>query len=253
VEEPNGHLFLRLESEKNMTGMRLLPEIDEKKCNFCGECARICEFKALTVLPDQVLLFEEMCHSCGACAYFCPMEAIREAESPMGIIRYGQILPERIDFIEGRLNVGEMMASPLIRQVKKMLHPDRINILDAPPGTACPMIETVRDADFSLLVTEPTPFGLHDLKLAVKVLRNLGIPFAVIINKALENSDLIESYCRQEGIPIPIRIPFSRKLAEGYSRGEPAVHIFPELKKQFDFLMIKIHDILNEQVEANVR
>ncbi|MBN2365344.1 MAG: (4Fe-4S)-binding protein [Calditrichaeota bacterium] len=251
VEEPNGCLFLNRSSESMKTAYRLLPEIDFKKCDFCGVCASVCEFNALSVLPDQVLLFDELCHSCGACSYFCPKKAIRETEAPIGTIRYGRVLPEEIAYIEGRLNVGEMMAGPLIDQVKKSLNPENINILDAPPGTACSMVEIARDADYCLLVTEPTPFGLHDLKLAVKVLRILRRPFSVIINKALETSNLIEHYCEQERIPVSLRIPYSRELAEGYSRGKPAVHIFPEMKKQFHALIIRIKNSIEKPVTEN--
>jgi MinD superfamily P-loop ATPase len=240
VEEPDGSLFLNPIVKQTKVAVRLLPEINYQKCNFCSRCVEICQFHALAVLPGKVLLFEEMCHSCGACAYGCPEGAIREREQPMGNVRSGYVLPEGRDFVEGRLNIGEMMAYPLIRQVKATAKLQKINILDAPPGTSCSMVETVRDADYCLLVTEPTPFGLHDLKLAVKVLRILQRPFAVIENKAMDQNDLISNYCRAEGIPVLLRIPFNRKLAEAYSRGEPAVRVFPQLKQQFTLLYDRI-------------
>jgi MinD superfamily P-loop ATPase len=240
VEEPDGHLFLNPIVEQTEVAIRLLPEINYQKCNFCGRCAEICQFHALAVLPGKVLLFEEMCHSCGVCAYYCPEGAIREKEQPMGNIRTGYVSPEGSGFVEGCLNIGEMMASPLIRQVKATAQPQKINILDAPPGTSCSMVETVRDADYCLLVTEPTPFGMHDLKLAVKVLRILQCPFAVVENKAMDQNDLIGNYCHAEGIPVLLRIPFDRKLAEAYSRGEPAVRIFLQLKQEFLLLYNRI-------------
>ncbi len=240
VEEPDGHLFLRPVVEQTKTASRLLPEINYEKCNFCGRCSEICQFHALTVLPGQVILFEEMCHSCGVCAYYCPLGAIREKEQPMGIIRNGYVSPDGSGFLEGRLNIGEMMAGPLIQQVKAMADPKKINILDAPPGTACSMVEVVRGADYCLLVTEPTPFGLHDLKLAVNVLRVMQCPFAVVENKAMEHNDLIVQFCQTEKIPLLMKIPFDRRLAEAYSRGEPAVRIFPHLKREFRLLFRKI-------------
>ncbi len=248
VEEPNGYLFLNHSSEAAIPVYRLIPEINYEKCDFCGSCASICEFNALTVLPDQILLFEEMCHSCGSCSYFCPRNAITEKESPVGIIRRSRVLPEGMDFIEGRLNIGEMTATPLLGQLKKMLNPEKINILDAPPGTACSMVEVVRDADYCILVTEPTPFGLHDLKLAVKVVRILGKPFSVLINKAMDNSTLIDRYCRQEKIPVVLHIPYSMELAKGYSQGKPAVHVLPELKSQLNSILIRIKNTLDKPV-----
>lgn len=240
VEEPDGHLFLDPIIKHTKVAVRLLPEIDYQRCNFCGRCAEICQFHALAMLPEKVLLFEEMCHSCGACAYCCPQSAIWEEEHAMGIIRSGYVSPEGNGFVEGRLNIGEMMASPLIRQVKALTQAHKVNILDAPPGTTCSMVEVVRDADYCLLVTEPTPFGLHDLKLAVKVLRILQRPFAVLENKAIQKNDLISNYCRIERIPLLLRIPFDRKLAEAYSRGEPAVRVFPHLKQEFLLLFNRI-------------
>ena len=240
VEEPNGHLFLNPLIEQTDTVSRLLPEIDYKKCNFCGECARVCEYNAITVLPNQVLVFDEMCHSCGACAYFCPENAIKEVGKPMGILRTGKVEPEAIDFVEGCLTIGELMASPLILKVKEQIKPDKINILDAPPGTACSMVETVRDADYCLLVTEPTPFGLNDLKLAVDVMRIVGLPFGVFINKSRQDSNIIEKYCERESIPILMKLPFDRRLAEAYSEGKPAVRVFPEMKQRFQDLFNNI-------------
>ena len=244
VEEPDGHLFLKPVIEHKKTAFRLLPEIDYHKCTFCGQCAEICQYHALIVMPKQVLLFAEMCHSCGACAYFCPEGAIQEKKKPLGILRSGYVTPEGTEFVEGCLNIGEMMPGPLIRQVKEMMVPERINILDAPPGTACPMVETVKNTDYCLLVTEPTPFGLHDLKLTVKVLQILQLPFGVLENKAMPQNDLIDKYCQDEGIPVLLRVPYDRQLAEAYSRGEPAVRVFPEMKQKFQKLFSRVENIL---------
>lgn len=233
VEEPNGHLFLNpiILDEKVIS--RKIPEIDYNRCNFCGVCAKTCEFHAISVLPKMVLVFDELCHSCGACSYFCPEKAIVEVDKSLGLLRTGEILPEKKIFYEGRLNIGEMMASPLIADLKQICHPDKINIVDAPAGTSCSMVESVRESDYCILVTEPTPFGLHDLKLSVEVLQFLDIPFGVVINKSQKESDIIEDYCSETETPVLLKLPFDRRLAEAYSRGEPAVKVFPELKKQF--------------------
>jgi MinD superfamily P-loop ATPase len=240
VEEPNGHLFLNpiILDEKVIS--RKIPEIDYNRCNFCGVCARTCEFHAISVLPKMVLVFDELCHSCGACSYFCPEKAIVEVDKPLGLLRTGEILPEKKSFYEGRLNIGEMMASPLIAELKQICHPNKINIVDAPAGTSCSMVESVRDADYCILVAEPTPFGLHDLKLSVEVLQFLEIPFGVVINKSQKESDMIEDYCSETEIPVLLKLPFDRRLAEAYSRGEPAVKLFPDLKNRFNELYEKI-------------
>ena len=240
VEEPNGHLFLNpmIHDEKIIS--RKIPEIDYDRCNFCGVCARTCEFHAISVLPKMVLVFGELCHSCGACAYFCPEKAIVEVDKPLGILRTGEILPEKKSFYEGRLNIGEMMASPLIAKLKQICHPDKINIVDAPPGTSCSMVESVSKTDYCILVTEPTPFGLHDLKLSIEVLQFLEIHFGVVINKSQKESDLIEDYCSETEIPVLLKLPFDRRLAEAYSQGEPAVKLFPDLKNRFNELYEKI-------------
>jgi MinD superfamily P-loop ATPase len=240
VEEPNGHLFLNPTILVEKVISRKIPEINYDRCNFCGVCTQTCEFHAISVLPKMVLVFDELCHSCGACAHFCPEKAIVEVDKPLGLLRTGEILPEKKSFYEGRLNIGEMMASPLIAKIKQICHPNKINIVDAPPGTSCSMVESVRYTDYCILVTEPTPFGLHDLKLSVEVLQFLEIPFGVVINKSQKESDIIEEYCAGTRIPVLLKLPFDRRLAEAYSRGEPAVKVFPELKNQFVDLYEKI-------------
>jgi MinD superfamily P-loop ATPase len=249
VEEPNGHLFLNPVIEVTETVFRLIPEIDTQKCTYCGECACICEYNALMVLKNHIMVFKEMCHSCGVCAHFCPENAMQEIKYPIGILQKGKIKPSNNLFFGGSLNIGEMMAGPLISAVKKQAQKDKLNILDAPPGTACSMVETIRDADFCLLVTEPTPFGLHDLKLAVNVVRIVGIPFAVVINKFQKDRKLINEYCKTENIPVFMELPFDRRLAEAYSVGQPAVKIFPELVDQFRDLITKIK-VLHENFGA---
>ncbi|NLH48988.1 MAG: 4Fe-4S binding protein [Myxococcales bacterium] len=230
VEEPNGHLFLlpHLEDKEEITVP--VPRVDHSRCTFCGKCREVCRFNAIAVLPQSVMIFDELCHGCGGCALVCPEKAIREQPRPIGTIENGRA--GRIAFVEGTLKVGEAMSPPLIRAVKQRLPKGGRCVIDAPPGTSCPMIAAVRDADVCLLVTEPTPFGLNDLKLAVETLRALGRWFAVVINRDGIGDHRVEDYCRAEGISIAARIPESRAIAEAYSRGRIAVDAVPEIAPQ---------------------
>jgi MinD superfamily P-loop ATPase len=186
-----------------------------------------------------------MCHSCGVCNYFCPEKAIYEIDEPIGSCRLGVVKPEYVEFVGGSLAIGEMSAVPLITHVKGHTKRNKVNIIDAPPGTACAMVESVRDADYCLLVTEPTPFGLHDLKLAVNVLGIIDVPFAVVINKVKDEINLIREYCNSNEIEICMEIPFDRRLAEAYSKGIPVVKIYPQMREQFRELAIKIENNIN--------
>jgi len=231
VEEPNAQIFLKVP----MTGCRpatvRVPVTDQKKCNSCGVCRDVCAYHAFAVLPQKVLFFPQMCHGCGACARFCPQGAIREIDRPIGEIATGE--REGIRFIEGKLAVGETMAPPLIRQVKSLIHPEGPVILDAPPGTSCPMVTAVKGSDFCLLVTEPTPFGMNDLQLAIETVRKLGIPCGVVVNRA-ESDDLrTRLYFKAHDIPVLMTIPFDRKIAELYSVGTPLVEALPEYREKF--------------------
>jgi MinD superfamily P-loop ATPase len=221
VEEPNSHLFLSPSIQKVTSVGISVPRIDESKCTYCGKCAKVCEYHAIAVIVKTVLVFDELCHGCGACSYLCPEKAIFEVEREIGIVQEGNA--DGIPFVNGVLNVGEPMASPLIREAKKKIQKDKTVILDAPPGTACPVIETVKESDFCLLVTEPTPFGLNDLELAVGMLEKLGILMAVVINKADVGDRGIWDYCKSKNIPILMEIPMDRKIAESYSKGIPIV------------------------------
>jgi len=217
VEEPNAYIFLKPEIQKTQKVSILVPEVDEKKCNFCGKCAEVCAYNALAVLKDKVLVFPQLCHGCGGCTLFCPEKAISEKEREIGVLEQGK--SGLIDFIQGRLNISEPMATPVIREVKKKVNPDGITIIDVPPGTSCPVIEAVNRSDFCLLVTEPTPFGLNDLKLAVEVLKKLKIKFGVIINRAGIGDNKVKNYCEDEGIEILAEIPYDRNVAVLYSQG----------------------------------
>jgi len=240
VEEPNDHLFLRgtldLEEIVNIP----IPEVDESRCDGCGECGRICEFHAIVSFGTVPLVFPELCHGCGGCTKVCPHDAIHEADSRMGVVELLQ--DGDITLVQGRLDVGVAMAPPLIRAVKAHLRAGMPAILDAPPGTSCPVVTTVRQTDFVLMVTEPTPFGLHDLTLAVGMVRELGVPFGVVVNRYGVGDDRVHVYCREEGIPILAEIPDDRRIAEAYSRGDLMVDVLPEYRGVFESLLSKIND-----------
>jgi len=236
VEEPNAALFLRPEIETRERVGLLVPEISAARCTYCGCCAEVCRYHAIAVVGQQVLVFREMCHGCGSCALNCPTQAIREVENHFGSIETGHA--GDIAFGQGILDVGQPLAPPIIRQLKRQtLTPARresVVIIDAPPGTSCPVVESLRSADVALLVTEPTPFGLHDLRLAVEVARDeLGLPVGVVINRADAGDDGVERFCAEQGIPVWLRIPLDRRIAEAYSEGLPLVRALPKCKDQF--------------------
>jgi MinD superfamily P-loop ATPase len=219
VEEPNAHIFLKPRIEKKRPVNLLIPEIDRRKCTFCGECAKVCAYNAIVVLKKEVLTFPELCHGCGGCSLLCPEHAISEKERSIGVLEEGRA--GSMEFIQGRLNIGEPMATPLIRAVKKTINPQGITLVDVPPGTSCPVIESIKGSDYCLLVTEPTPFGMNDLKLAVELLKKLKIKHGVLINRAGIGDDTTKDYCRREGVPILAEIPFEREIAVLYSSGIP--------------------------------
>ena len=237
VEEPNAHLFLNPVIEHREEVGILIPEVDYDKCTFCGRCAEVCVYHVLAVVKQKVLIFPELCHGCGSCTLNCPEEAIHEVLNVTGVIEEGRA--GSIRFAHGILNIGEPMAVPIIRQLKERigeadLRPQSIVILDASPGTSCPVVETMREADFVLMVTEPTPFGLHDLRLAVEVaLGELGLPVGVVINRDGVGDRGVEDYCAAEGIPILMRIPLDRRIAEAYSEGVTMVEALPEYREWF--------------------
>jgi len=228
VEEPNAALFLSLESTTEQAVSVPVPVVDSSRCTGCGKCAAICQFNALAVAGKSVLVFTELCHSCGGCVRVCPEKAITENPLPVGAIRRGQ--SGNIEFMEGRLKIGRAMAPPVIRAVKKSADPELPVLIDCPPGTSCPMITAVKGSDFVILVTEPTPFGLHDLKLAVETVRLLNIPFGILINRSDAGDNRVVEYCEKENIRLLLQIPESRKIAEAYSRGETLLSAAPELR-----------------------
>jgi MinD superfamily P-loop ATPase len=231
VEEPNAHILLRPEIDSSQPVTVPVPVVDKERCTFCGLCSEACAYNAIAVAGRTVLVFRELCHGCGACSYVCLEGAISEEGREMGIVESGHV--GGIRFVGGLLNVGEAMAGPVIRAVKKLADPKATVILDAPPGTSCPVVETIRGSDFCLLVTEPTPFGLSDLTIAVEVAREIHVPCGVVINRDGSGYEPVERYCAQEGIPVLMRIPFDRRIAEAYCRGETLAAAMPSWRKAF--------------------
>ncbi len=221
VEEPDSNIFLKADIFEEESVNILIPEIDKKKCTFCGKCSEFCRYNALAVIKKDVLVFPELCHSCGGCELVCPSKAIKFSSRPIGKIEHGKA--EGIDFYQGLLNIGEAQAIPVLKALKRKIDKDKNVILDAPPGTACPFVETVQNSDYCILVTEPTPFGLNDLKIAVDTVRLLSVPFGVIINRDGVGDNKVELYCQHEKIPILAKIPQSTEIAELYSNGNAFV------------------------------
>ncbi|MFA6913941.1 MAG: ATP-binding protein [Endomicrobiia bacterium] len=248
VEEPNANLFLKAAISKTIDALISVPKIDENLCNYCGKCQEVCQYKSLAIIPSSnnskgiVLTFPHLCHSCGACVYICPKTAIEEVDKKIGEIEIGN--RGDILFASGKLSIGEIMSPYLIKQVKKNINKSRNVIIDAPPGTSCPVIETVKHTDFCVLVTEPTPFGLNDLILAVDVLKKLKIPFGVVINRSDIWNNMINMYCNEENIPILMEIPFDMGIARLYSNGIPFVEKMPHYKQEFIRMFEQIKRIL---------
>ncbi|MDY6913162.1 MAG: ATP-binding protein [Planctomycetota bacterium] len=235
VEEPNGHIFLKPQITRSRPVGNLIPQVDQAKCTKCGKCGEICQYSAIVCVNQKVLLYPELCHACGGCSLVCPAEAITETLHELGKLETGRAGPIR--FVQGLLNIGEAMSPPLIREVKAAGPDVDLVIVDAPPGTSCPVIESVRDSDFVALVTEPTPFGLNDLKLAVEMVQALELPFGVVVNRADLGDRETYSYCETNRIEILAEIPDDRRIAEAYSRGETACELIPKYGSVFAHLL----------------
>jgi MinD superfamily P-loop ATPase len=240
VEAPDAHLFLQPEIRTRKPVVVPVPNIDPSRCVLCGDCANVCRFNALAILGEEVLVLPELCHGCGSCVHVCQARAIYETPREIGFLEAG--MARGVQFAQGVLNVGEGMAVPVIKELKKWMWTNGAGlvVLDAPPGTSCPVVETISGSDFVLLVTEPTPFGLHDLELAADVVRKLELPFGVIINRNGIGNGRVEEFCHEQGIPILMKIPFDRGIAEGIAKGKPLLAIRPDLRFQFDHLIERI-------------
>ena len=244
VEEPNAHIFLKPAITHSEPVSILVPEVDTEKCTYCGKCAEVCVYHAIAVLKGHVLIFSQLCHGCGACSYLCPEKAISEAGREMGIVEWGH--SDGMEFAHGKLNVGEAMPSPVIKKVKEHANSDGVVVIDVSPGTSCPVVEAVKGSAFCLLVTEPTPFGLNDLILAVETLRKLGIPCGVVLNRAGVGDRKVEQYCLEENIPVMLTIPLNSGIARLYSKGITLVEGLPNWKKDFVGLFDSIGEIVRE-------
>jgi len=249
VEEPNAHLFVSPVIEQSETVFTAVPEIDKDKCTLCRKCSDICRFKVIAIAGKTLLTFPELCHSCGGCVAVCPEGAITEVGRELGLIEQGTF--DAGDFVHGRMRIGEAMSPPLIKKVRERVKPGKINIIDAPPGTSCPVIAAMKDTDFVLMVTEPTPFGLHDLKLAVEAVKLLGIPHGLVINRSDLGNDDVRQYARTENLPILMEIPFDRAIAETYSRGRLVVAAMPAWKGKFQELFSRIEQLSKARENRN--
>jgi MinD superfamily P-loop ATPase len=240
VEEPNAHLFLKPTIDHSLDFWVEVPEIDSSRCTFCGKCQEICQFNAMAVLPELALTFPELCHSCGGCFLICPEGAVRSGQRLMGTVEMGTRGP--VHFVHGRLRVGEAMAPPLIRRVRQEAPESALTIIDAPPGTSCPVVTALYGSDLVILVTEPTPFGLNDLELAVGAGRQMRLPMGLVINRADMGDRRVHDFAARENLPILLEIPFDRHVAETYARGELLVESLPEWRRLMQALFARIQE-----------
>lgn len=238
VEEPNAHLLLHPDMYRKELVHTLIPQANRKLCNNCGDCADFCQYNAIFVSSEKVLVFPELCHSCGGCAIVCPKKAISWEKYVVGSLNFG--VAGDLTLVFGELQVNKPLSIPIIRAVKKQIRMDCDVILDSPPGTSCSLVETVKNSDFCVLVAEPTPFGLHDLKLTVDVLQKIRVPFGVIVNRSGMGDKKVYEYCKKRNIQLLLEIPFERKIAELYSEGIPFSSEMPEWEAKFQALYQEI-------------
>jgi MinD superfamily P-loop ATPase len=235
VEEPNGHLFLKpMIQYRHMVGIPV-PVVDQDKCTACGACGEICQYSAIVCINKNVLTFDKMCHGCGGCSLVCPVGAITEQSRNIGVVETGS--SGRIAFCHGKLNVGEALSPPLVRAVRAAAQDDGLAIIDASPGTSCPVIAAIKGVDFVLLVTEPTPFGVNDLEIAVNMVKELRIPHAVVVNRHVPHYTLAHDFCRAKNVRILAEIPDDRRVAEAYSRGNLPYSAVPGYRELFEGLL----------------
>lgn len=242
VEEPNDYIFIKPSDTVTEPVSLLVPEIDESRCDYCRKCAEFCQFNALFVAGETVMVFPELCHSCGGCKLVCPTGAITEKPRDIGEIFIGDV--DGMELVYGKLNIGEALSVPIISAVKKKTRTSGLVVLDSPPGTTCPVVESIMGTDFCIMVTEPTPFGLHDMEIAAEVVMDLGIPLGVVVNFAGIGDSGVYDYCERMGLPILMEIPYDRRIAELYSNGIPFVEEMPEWRARFQELLGKIKEIV---------
>jgi len=238
VEEPNANLFLNATIKDNEDVSIIIPQINKEKCDYCGKCSEFCAYNALAVIRSNVFVFPELCHSCGGCELVCPKDAITWKKRVVGRVEHGKT--NGIDFFHGLLNVSEAQAIPVIKALKRKINKKMNTIIDVPPGTSCPVIESINGSDYCILVTEPTPFGLYDLKLAIEVVKHMHIPFGVVINRDGIGDNRVEFYCKKKHIPVLLKIPEQQKIALLYSKGIAMVHELHEWKREFDVVFAHV-------------
>jgi MinD superfamily P-loop ATPase len=252
VEEPDDHLFVKPKFSEDLPVNVLKPELIADKCTGCGKCAEACTYNAIAVVKGKVLIFNELCHSCGVCSYVCPEGALQEQPYTIGTVQTAlngtDGREQRFPFVHGLLNIGEALAPAVVRQVKEHIDPEAVNIIDASPGTSCPVVEAVRGSDVAVLITEPTPFGLNDLKLAVSLALQMGVPTGIVVNRSDGTDQIIEDYAETIGVPIIGRVPFKRVYAETYSEGGLLAAVFPEFKKNLTSIYRRIEQMTGREV-----
>ena len=244
VEEPNAHVLLQPTQPRTEPVFTAVPKVNEALCTYCGDCSKFCRYNALLTLKDRILVFPELCHSCGGCMLICPQKAISEEKHQIGALNYASA--GDINLVWGELTVGKPLAVPIIKAVKKQADRTRNVLVDSPPGTSCSFVETVSGCDFCVLVTEPTPFGLHDLQIAVEVLKKIALPFGVVVNRAGIGDHKVYDYCKNQNIPILLEIPYDRKIAELYSKGVPFSKELPGWSNKFKMLHQKIEELIQQ-------
>ena len=240
VEAPNCNLFIQAKWTDSRPVNIYVPEINEEKCTLCGNCQKVCEYNAIGVFGSSVLVFNELCHACGGCMIACPENAIQETEYTTGICHYGSA--KGMDIVSGELNIGEAKAPPVIAAVKKSIGNNAVTIIDAPPGTSCPVVEATRDADYIILVTEPTPFGYNDLRLSVDLLNRMSKKFGVIINRSTLGDDRVKQFCVENAITILAEIPYDKSIAEAYSIGKLVIDMH-----DFKDVFFNVYQLIKEQ------
>jgi len=247
VEEPNGHIFLKPDIKETRQIEVSVPRVDPNKCTGCGKCSDLCQYSAIICLKGKAFVFEQLCRSCGGCILVCPAGAITEKPKLIGSVELGST--GAVKFVQGKLQIGDIHTPALIKHVKQNATNQAVIIIDAPPGTSCPVVEAVKGADFVLLITEPTPFGLNDLQIALEMVKKLNLRSAVVINRSDIGDRRVHRFCKQENIDIFLEIPNDRRIAEAYSVGKMIIDVLPEYQKKFVALYHRILTALEVQID----